>query len=689
MRPNSIADRAPIWQPNTSFKLVVAALLAIVMMILPSGVGIVSAEQTVTWQRFDVTLDLQADGSYHVTERQVIRFEGGTFSGGFAVLPLDRIDGIDNIQLSEEIGGNDEPYQLIAWSRYDDDAETYSYRETGSEIEIAWGFPSTRNGTRTFVLEYDVAGALRVYGTGADARQQIWWTAISGDVTSAGAVEDATVTINLPEPIELSTALLGDDAEKIAADHTDDGQSWIWTKSNLGEGDDFLVRLEFPALVDAETPTWQQVDDSRRLDEEKSADRQAFYDLVFMGIGILFTVAGIAGIYGLWYAKGRDPHVGLVAEFLPEPPDDLPAGAVGALLDEVANERDIVATIVDFGRRGVIRIDEGSEDNARSTYGARDFTFTLLDASIAATQFEQSVLSSLFGLTLETGQSVQLSRARSGFAAGAETIKTNMYAELVKRGYFTRSPEQTRSRWRSGAFVSLIVFAILACVSIGFIRDVSWFIYFPVAVVAVSILVIALLSRVLPKKTLPGAEAAAKWRSFEKYLKDIEKYDKLSESQQIFDKYLPYAVAFGLEEGWVRKFSTAGASPPAWYGPVILSGPRDWTERPQTQRNYGGGGTIWNVPSGGGGSTGGGGFSIPGMQEMSDNAGKSIQGGSNSFFDMLSAAGRAFSDYSSSSSSSSSSRRHWGGTSGRSGGGGFSGGGRRGGSSGGGRRGFH
>lgn len=122
--------------------------------------------QTVTWQQFDVTLDLQSDGSYHVTERQVIRFEGGTFSGGFATLPLDRIDGIYNILLSEEIDGLDEPYLLLSWSRYDDDAETYTYRETGSEIEIAGDFRD--RGTRTFILEYDVTGALRVYGTGAE-----------------------------------------------------------------------------------------------------------------------------------------------------------------------------------------------------------------------------------------------------------------------------------------------------------------------------------------------------------------------------------------------------------------------------------------------------------------------------------------------------------------------------------------
>jgi hypothetical protein len=46
------------------------------------------SDKSVVWNTYDVTLDLRNDGSYHVTERQEIDFQGGPFSGGFADIPL-------------------------------------------------------------------------------------------------------------------------------------------------------------------------------------------------------------------------------------------------------------------------------------------------------------------------------------------------------------------------------------------------------------------------------------------------------------------------------------------------------------------------------------------------------------------------------------------------------------------------
>ncbi|WP_152918134.1 DUF2207 family protein, partial [Ardenticatena maritima] len=59
-----------------------------------------------------------------------------------------------------------------------------------------------------------------------------------------------------------------------------------------------------------------------------------------------------------WYTKGRDPEVGEFAEYITEPPDDLPPGIVGTLLDEKADIKDVIATIFDLARRGIISIEE-------------------------------------------------------------------------------------------------------------------------------------------------------------------------------------------------------------------------------------------------------------------------------------------------------------------------------------------
>lgn len=72
----------------------------------------------------------------------------------------------------------------------------------------------------------------------------------------------------------------------------------------------------------------------------------------------------------------------------------------------------------------------------------------------------------------------------------------------------------------------------------------------------------------MPRKTREGAEAAAKWRAFRRYLESIETYERVAEAKDIFDRYLSYAVAFGLEQSWVTKFASVDADLPKWYGPI-------------------------------------------------------------------------------------------------------------------------
>jgi hypothetical protein len=47
-----------------------------------------------------------------------------------------------------------------------------------------------------------------------------------------------------------------------------------------------------------------------------------------------------------------------VPEYITDPPDTLPAGVVGTLVDEHADVKDIVATIFDLAERGAIRMEE-------------------------------------------------------------------------------------------------------------------------------------------------------------------------------------------------------------------------------------------------------------------------------------------------------------------------------------------
>jgi hypothetical protein len=153
------------------------------------------------------------------------------------------------------------------------------------------------------------------------------------------------------------------------------------------------------------------------------------------------------------------------------------------------------------------------------------------------------------------------------------------------------------------------------------------------------------MSRHMPRKTSKGAEAAAKWRAFKRYLKDIEKHRDLGTSGEIFDRYLSYAIAFEIDKGWIRKFSEAGARKPRWLGAgteaageigdsvgdvIIIGG--------QMPDLSGAGDAVGDIA----GNISVPDFDMPDVQGLSDALGGSLQGASDGLSSLLDAAGSIF-----------------------------------------------
>ncbi len=282
----------------------------------------------------------------------------------------------------------------------------------------------------------------------------------------------------------------------------------------------------------------------------------ALLHLLFLSAMLLILVGGMVVIVVLWYVRGRDPHAGMVAEYLEHPPDDLPPGAAGTLLDERADEHDVMATLLGLARHGAVRITELPEGNRR------DFALTLLHPDRIEDRLERDLLVVLFGSDPQAGQEVRLSAVRDAFIAWKGRIRSDLYREMVDRGYFTRSPEETRRRWRRLAWAGIIASVVIGIV-LSILTD-AWALM-PAIAGAIVWAVMLRVARRMPQKTRHGAETAAKWRAFRAYLKDIRKYEQLDRASELFDRYLAYAVAFGLEKQWVREFERAGAPVPRWY----------------------------------------------------------------------------------------------------------------------------
>ena len=616
---------------------VCALFLVLAALLLPGGAAAKSAEYT----RFDVLVQLRPDGTYHVTETQEVRFSDGPFSLGHREVPLARTEGIANVVVSQlDEDGTKRPLTETDLSGLTDGPNRYNVRTTSTDVRILWGFESLLAGTRTFVVEYDVLGALRSYPNEEPANQQIWWTAVGNELSEETPVRASTVTIELPESVPLDAVVLGEDGKEVPSEHSTDGRVFRWTKTDMGRGDDFTVRIQFPPIVrGVDPPSWQAADDEQRAKDAAVESRQAVVHLFMLGLGLALVAGGGTSVYGLWYMRGRDPHTGIVASFLPKPPGDLPPGVVGALLDEHADECDVVATLVDLGRRGVVKItDVGLLGPAKRELG-HDYHFELVDPRATLTSFEQPLVRALFGASPKAGATARLGDVRWSAVSAYPAVKQGLYDELVKRGLFTRSPESTRNGWRKTGVIVMIAAAALGL--IGILAE-GWWAVFP-AVVAIGLGgVLYRLGKSMPRKTRAGAEAAAKWRAFRRYLDDIEGYEKVSESRQIFDQYLAYAVAFGIDTAWVRKFAAVETETPGWFervGDVVLS----------PSGHPSGGYGSWPTGSGPRGGSGGGMDlpdvdlpKMPSLQGASNRASSGMQKGSSGFSDLLNVAGAIF-----------------------------------------------
>jgi uncharacterized membrane protein YgcG len=357
---------------------------------------------------------------------------------------------------------------------------------------------------------------------------------------------------------------------------------------------------------------------------------------MLLGAGILLIAGGGTSLYGLWYLRGRDPHAGLVAEFLPTPPDDLPPGVVGALLDERADERDIVASVVELGRRGVIRIRGIGEKGSANLPNDGENIFEMIDPAAPLLPFERPIVAAIFGPVPKAGDKVRLEEIRQPVRRAYPDVRSLLDEELVKRGLFPRSPESTRGGWRTTAKVIAIVTVLAGAAGIAL---ESWWAVFPAVVALILADVVYRVGQSMPKKTPAGAEAAAKWRAFRRYLDDIERYERIDERQQTFNRYLPFAIAFGIESGWVNKFAAVSTSSPGW----LPNAAGDVLSIPTPRHS-----STWIGPSSSGAD--GGGIDlpdvnmpkIPSMQKLSNNASSGLQSTSSGFSSLLSVAGAIF-----------------------------------------------
>lgn len=621
-------------------------LLLLAVSLVATVAPVEAQSKTLVWEQFDVFLNVLPNGDLRVTERQTIQFTSGTFTFGFAVIPLDKTEGIVDISVSEPDQG-----RVYNQTDYSIDPYTFWTSQTGDELEIRWYFPPTTNNIRTFDLSYTVKGAVRIY----EAGDKLQWIAIDNERDFP--IRDSVVQVTLPE----GASFLDIDSAGVRADwqQSEDGRSVRYVaQDSLSPSQTFEIGVEFThGMIPAEQPDWQPA-----FDRETYFDQNVrpILNLAVGALALLMAIGGPVLVYLLWYMRGRDPVVGPVPEQISQKPDDLQPGLLGSLIDEKADMQDIVATIVDLARRGYMTIEE-KEEKGFFGLGSTDFVYhrtSKPDSDLL--DYEKRILRGVFGSSRKRRE---LSDLRNKFYKHLPKIQNALYDELVDQDLFKRRPDRTRGLW-TGLGIAGIVLAFVGGIFLTPLAEYSF--AFPCLAFSLGIGAVSLLiaSRFMPAKTVKGSESAAKWDAFRNYLRELKDLEELDNAAEIFEKYLPYAIAFGMNNSFVNKFARVTDAPaPGWYVPLPRRG---------LATSGGGRGLATDVGSGAGMGQGG-------LQSMSEGMSGGLQSMSDGLTSMLNSAGRVMRSAPSSSGSSG----------GSFGGGGFSGGGfSGGGGGGGGGRGF-
>jgi uncharacterized membrane protein len=414
--------------------------------------------------------------------------------------------------------------------------------------------------------------------------------------------------------------------------------------------------VQFPhGIISPEVPAWQVKEERMQV-------------IGPVGIGIILLVMISMAAYGvwMWVRKYREPYVFDKPDILKEPPYLDPPGMAGALVDRKVKMRHILATLVDLARRGIITIEEvgaGEKDYVIRFIGGASFAKENREieerlehkASVKVKAYELKLLNALF-----RGKPVRrLSELKYKFYTSIPEIKASLWNALVEAGWVVPYAGI------AALLITLIFFIGIGSIIMGIAGGNIILVGF--GVFGVGLFIVSGLVLNWSRRTRAGAERAARWQAFAKWLKALHEINP-AESKAHLEAYLPYAIAFGIEKAFIARWLAIAPDtpPPSWYRSTssydsteITSSTRDdssWSSMENTRVEDRGRGSY-------------------SLDSLADSLTRSLNSFASSFSAMLNATARTLSSAppSSSDSGDSGSSGDWsGGDSGGGGGGGSS-----------------
>jgi len=567
------------------------------------------------FRRLDVELTLEQDGTLWVEERHQLSVDAGALSVGDRTIPTLYLDTIDEIELTE--GGQsfmasslpcDYCFQVATtprradWVRYDEETEAPVIDESrAGAVTIDWQFPPlVRGESTTFTLRYRVQGVIQQL---AD-EDRFAWTALFAD--HAVPVQAATVQLQLPAGVTSEAVSVSGGT----VDFVDDNTIRVEAPTVIDVGRPWALYFTLP--VDAlaiPKAAWQSELEGVVEAAANAATARARLQLFFGVLAILLALLGPLGVYLLWYTRGRDLPIPAIADYLTEPPSELPPAVVAYLLDEEPSTNGALASIFHLATLGLLTVRFDNTISLKRIYEEELHADEEIVTPEGATARIPAHLATLFNAlrpSLPLDEERALNQLYGPFHQQLPTIYAQMGAETTH--FFDELPPTARRRWLvRGQWTVILALGVAILLGIWYAGSIGWLATLPALALGFTGILLIVASRWMPRRTNAGVEEAQRWRAFRTYLRNLKDYGTVEDAQRILDRYFAYAVAFDVEEVVLQQTEALGGHLPPWsYTPTWQPPRRSYPQRrsaefpttqPSTLPDLGGGKASTPAPS--------------------------------------------------------------------------------------------
>jgi Predicted membrane protein (DUF2207) len=505
-----------------------ALVLAIIL-----AVALPAAAKSWRVSNFQDTITVNADGSALVNETITLKFVG-EWHGIHRTIPI------------EYPGPNGTNYQLFVTitSVTDENGGKLKYDSStsGAFRDLKIYIPDAVDATRTVEIAYRVRNGTRFF----DGYDEFYWNVTGNDWPVP--VDHAAASVRFPASASESLR-----AQAFTGVYGSTGHD---ATANVNGSDvEFATTSPLPMrggmTIDVYIP--------KGILKEPGRLTKLFW---FIGgnPAVFLPLVTLAVMLPLWWYKGRDPDPGMSVAPMYDPPPGISPAECGTLLDDRIHPRDITSTIVDLAVRGFIKIEETDESGL--LFHHKDYIFHLLKKREdwqGLAPHERVMMENIFaGDATDT----RLSSLKNRFYTAVPVVRTDIMSALKQKGIYALDPESANGYSAGAAICILVPFAVLQ-----FLGWVDFFSSVPMAIVSVLIAAVIwwLFARVMTAKTLQGSRVHTAVLGFQEFMNRVDGERLKTMPSNTFEKFLPYAMALGVEHHWAQAFAGIVKDPPSWY----------------------------------------------------------------------------------------------------------------------------